>query len=301
MLIFQIIYSWNLTYLKVFNLKAVITAAGIGTRMLPITKEIPKEMFPIIVYVNGHWTLRPTLQVIFETLFAIGVREFCFIVNRFKRVIENYFSPDEEFINLLKRKGKIVEAEDLRKFYEKIKTSTIVYINQYEQLGFGHAVLLAKSFVGSEPFIVHAGDDYIISPDNDHLKRLIRVFNEFKANATVLIERISDPRKYGVVNGQFITDDIIEVNTIIEKPKEPPTNLAVVAVYIFNDKIFKALREVGFDESGEIPLSAAIDYLAKMEGGVYGVLLKEGEKRVDVGSPEAYIQGLNLAYGEVIG
>jgi len=277
--------------------KAVITAAGVGSRLLPATKEIPKEMFPVVVYRGGRWTLRPALQAIFESLYDVGIRNFCFIVNRFKRVIENHFCPDDEFVRFLESRGKREEAEDLREFYRKVRDSTIVYVNQYEPLGFGHAVLIARAFVGRDPFIVHAGDDYIISPGNDHLRRMMRVFEEREANAVVLSERVEDPRKYGVIVGRQVEEGVVEVEGIVEKPREPPSNIAVVAVYVFNHRIFEGLEAVGFDESGEIPLSLAIDYIARRYGGVYGVLLGGGEKRVDVGSLDSYIGGLMAAYG----
>jgi UTP--glucose-1-phosphate uridylyltransferase len=281
--------------------KAVITAAGVGTRLLPATKEIPKEMFPVLVNRGGRWTLRPTLQVIFESLYDVGVRSFCFVVNRFKRVIENHFSPDPEFVDFLRSKGKDFEAEDLSEFYSKISSSTIVYINQYEPLGFGHAVLITEPFVGGEPFIVHAGDDYIISPGNSHLKRLISCFEEYKANAAILVEEVADPRSYGVIEGREVSDGIFEVTRIVEKPREPPSNLAVVAVYIFSKRIFHWLRAVGFDEGGEIPLSGAIHEMAVNDGGVYGVLLREGERRIDVGNPRAYIGSLNMLFRSMVG
>lgn len=279
-------------------LKAVITAAGIGTRMLPATKEIPKEMLPIIVYKEDHWTLRPTLQAIFESLYDVGIRDFCFVVNRFKRVIENHFSPDFEFVNYLRKRGKAYEANDLDEFYHKVMDSTIVYVNQYEPLGFGHAVLITKSFIGNSSFIVHAGDDFIISSNNNHLRRLIETYKEKKADAAILVERVKDPRKYGVVDGEFVEHDTIEINNILEKPEKPPTNLAIIAVYIFNNKIFDALIKTGYDNSGELPLSIAIDHIVKTGGKVYGVLLQDREKRIDVGNPESYIYGLNLAYKE---
>ncbi len=277
-------------------MKAVITAAGIGTRMLPATKEIPKEMLPVITYVDGKLILRPTLQIVFESLYDVGIRDFCFVVNRFKRVIENHFSPDYEFVRYLLTRGKHEEAEDLRKFYEKVEKSTIVYVNQYEPKGFGHAVLITESFVGKEPFIVHAGDDYILSRNNNHLRKLLKVFNEYNANVALLLEEIEDPRKYGVVDGEFVSENVIEIKSIVEKPSEPPTNLAIIAIYVFTPLIFEGLRAVGYDESGEIPLSIAIDYIAKKYGSVYGIKLDPGESRLDVGNPASYISGLLKLY-----
>jgi|Deesub1362B_J571_1020462.scaffolds.fasta_scaffold00004_220 UTP--glucose-1-phosphate uridylyltransferase len=280
------------------SLKAVITAAGIGTRMLPATKEVPKEMLPVIYRVGNRKVLVPTLQVVFESLYDVGIREFCFVVNRFKRVIENHFSPDDEFIEFLKEKGKEPQADDMNNFYNKVAKSIIVYVNQYTPLGFGHAVLITKSFVGNDDFIVHAGDDFIVSKENRHLKRLIEAYSEYNANIALLLEEADDPRKYGVVRGEFLDNDIFRVDGVVEKPRKPPTNLAVVAVYLFNKKIFDALNKIQY-VGGELPLSNAIDYIAHKEGGVIGVKLHEEEVRIDVGNPESYIYGLMKLWGNI--
>lgn len=280
------------------NIKAVITAAGIGTRMLPATKEIPKEMLPVIYKAGSEKILMPTLQVVFESLYDIGIREFCFVVNRFKRVIENHFSPDNEFIDFLRSKNKVQQAEYMENFYGKVLNSTIVYINQYEPLGFGHAVLITKSFVGDDVFIVHAGDDFIVSRDNSHLKRLVDAYEENEANVAILLEEADDPRKYGVVMGKYIDEDVFKVEGVVEKPEKPPSNLAIIAVYVFNDRIFDALKRISYVE-GELPLSMAIDYIARKYGGVVGAKLHSDEIRIDVGNLESYVYGLMRLWGNV--
>ncbi len=142
--------------------KGVITAGGIGFRMLPFSKEIPKEMFPIITYNGSHsLELKPLVQAIFEQLYSLGVRDFYFVVGRGKRAIEDHFSPDPGFSAFLKEKGR--DAECLLHFYEKIRSSNIVFLNQPESLGFGDAVLLGRPFVKGT-FIVQAGDTRRTSP-----------------------------------------------------------------------------------------------------------------------------------------
>ncbi|HDI74672.1 MAG TPA: hypothetical protein ENF55_01810, partial [Thermoprotei archaeon] len=170
--------------------KAVIPAAGLGTRLLPTTKELPKEMMPIFYKRRGETILKPTLQIIFEELYDAGIREFCFIVGRGKRAIEDHFTPDYNFLEYLRKKGKEVVAEDIEEFYEKIDNSVLVFVNQPQPRGFGDAVLKAKAFVGNEPFIVHAGDAIIFSENNEHLKKIINVFYHKKAEAVFLLKEV---------------------------------------------------------------------------------------------------------------
>ena len=154
--------------------KAVIPAAGLGTRLLPITKELPKEMLPIVALMkNGQPCLKPMLQAIFEQLYEVGFREFAFIVGRGKRAIEDHFSPDEDFIRYLKNKNKKDIAQELQEFYNKINDSNLVFINQPKPKGFGDAVARASLFTGNEKFLMQAGDDLIISKNSNHLKREI--------------------------------------------------------------------------------------------------------------------------------
>ena len=144
--------------------KVVITAAGLGTRLLSVTTEMPKEMLPLFCMgSNGDLLLKPVLQLIFEQLYEVGFREFCFIVGRGKRSIEDHFTPDYSYVELLRKRGKEGLAMELEEFYRKVESSVIAWINQPEPRGFGDAVLRAEPFVDNEPFLVHAGDTYVIS------------------------------------------------------------------------------------------------------------------------------------------
>jgi len=273
--------------------KAVIPAAGLGTRLLPITKEIPKEMLPIVALrKNGEICLKPMLQIIFEQLYDAGFREFAFIVGRGKRAIEDYFSPDEDFIQNLQNKNKKDFAEELQNFYEKINKSTIVFINQPKPKGFGDAVNRAALFTGNEPFLLHAGDDLIISKNNNHIKRAIKTYKEYNADALFLIEEIADPRHYGVITGNEIKPGILKITNVVEKPEKPPSNLAVVAMYIFKPIIYHAIEKVKPDKNGEIQLTNAIKILIDRNCKVYGLKLKHTEKRIDIGTAESYLQML---------
>jgi UTP--glucose-1-phosphate uridylyltransferase len=270
--------------------KAVIPAAGLGTRLLPITKELPKEMLPIVALMkNGQPCLKPMLQAIFEQLYDAGLREFAFIVGRGKRAIEDHFSPDEVFIQNLKDKNRKELARELQGFYDKINNSTLVFINQPKPKGFGDAVNRAAIFTGNEKFLMQAGDDLILSKNNNHLKRATQVFENYNADTLFLVEEVQDPRKYGVITGKEIKQGIFQVTNIIEKPKKPPSNLAIIALYLFKPVIYKAISEVEPDENGEIQLADALKILVDWNCKVYGLKLGSDEKRVDIGTAESYL------------
>ncbi len=167
--------------------KAVIPAAGLGTRLLPTTKEIPKEMLPIPVRKGRLTVLEPMLQVIFEQLYSVGTREFCFIVGRGKREIEDHFSADWAYSDKLKDPAQRLELEA---FYGKLETSRIYFANQGNQKGFGGAVLSAEEFARGEPFMVHAGDDIVVSENVGHVNDLRMTFKDRKADAVLLVQEV---------------------------------------------------------------------------------------------------------------
>jgi UTP--glucose-1-phosphate uridylyltransferase len=272
--------------------KVVIPAAGLGTRLLPVTKELPKEMLPVFFKQNNELCLKPMLQAVFEQLYDAGCREFAFIVGRGKRAVEDHFTVDESFVEYLKNNNKAMLADRLQDFYEKLNNSTIVFINQPEPKGFGDAVYRAKSFTGDEPFLVHAGDDLVLSPENDHLRRLIRTFEDYQADAAVLVEEVEDPRKYGVVVGDEVKSGVFEVKEVFEKPLEPLSNLAIVALYVFKPTIYRAIEKTEPNISGEVQLTDAISLLLNWRYTVYALKLKDKEERIDIGSPETYLETL---------
>ncbi|MEM0457231.1 MAG: sugar phosphate nucleotidyltransferase [Nitrososphaerota archaeon] len=274
----------------------MLPAAGLGTRLLPITKELPKEMLPIFVRsVNDGLCLKPMIQAIFEQLYDFGFREFVIIVGRGKRAIEDHFTPDKGFIELLKMKNKHSMAVELESFYNKILTSNIVFVNQPEPRGFGDAVLAARSVV-NDPFLLHAGDTYIISKNDEHLKRLFDVHKKFGADTTILIQEIEDPRAYGVIEGKEVSEGVILVESLEEKPEKPRTNLAIMPVYIFDPVIFKALEIIKPGKGGEIQLTDAIQKLVDWGLKVYAVKLKQDEQRLDIGTPQTCWESLMLSY-----
>ena len=277
--------------------KAVITAGGLGTRLLPATKETPKEMLPIFAFNQSKGAYpKPVVQVVFESLYEVGFRDFCFVVGRGKRAVEDHFTPDYQFIHLLEEKGLKYQVEELNRFYHMIVNSKILFVNQPEPRGFGDAVLRAESFVGSEPFLVHAGDDLILSDNSSHLRRLLKTFDKNNADIVFLVEEVENPRQYGVVKAEFLKEGVLHVLDIVEKPREPPSNLAVVAIYVFKPSIFDKLKKAKPDKKGEIQLTDAIKAAIDNGERVFAVKLHKDEKRLDVGNPRRYWDALRESY-----
>lgn len=273
--------------------KAVITAGGIGTRLLPFSKEIPKEMAPILARNSGNTPIvKPIIQAIFEQLYDSQVRDFFVIVGREKRAIEDHFTPDQGFVELLASKGK--KSVELVSFYDRIKSSNLVFVNQPEPAGFGDAVLKASPYVDGN-FIVHAGDTYVISRNADCLERLKQAHVSRKADATILLQEIKDPRQYGVVTGKHLSGGILEVEKAVEKPTEFVSNNAIMPIYIFTKSIFDSLRSTRPGKGGELQLTDAIELLIKEGRKVLGVKLNDDEVRLDIGSPETLIEALSLS------
>jgi len=277
--------------------KVIIPAAGLGTRLFPATKEQPKEMLPIFSKSNsGDMVVKPVVQLVFEQLHDVGIREFCYVVGKGKRGIEDHFTPDVECIKMLEHMGKNGQASDLDSFYHKLDTSTILWVNQPEPKGFGNAVLMAQPFVQNESCLVHAGDSCIISKQMDYIKRLLDCFDRFNADAAFLVLEIENPKQYGIVEGEEITSNIIKVKSVVEKPEHPKTNLAIMAMYIFHPVIFKALEATQPGKNGEIQLTDAIQKMVEWGLKVYAVKLDGDYQHLDIGSPERYWQALELSY-----
>ncbi len=274
--------------------KVVIPAAGLGTRLLPVTKEIPKEMLPIVIRRGRNILLKPMLQAVFEQCYSVGLRDFCFITGRGKRSIEDHFAPDWSFLEKVK---KSVWRTDLKSFFEELETSRIYFVNQARRRGFGDAVLHSEEFVGRDSFLVHAGDDLILSRDAHHLTELSSLFSKNDADAALIVEEVDNPKNYGVIVPEELSSRVMIVKRIEEKPSRPPSNLAVVAVYAFSPRIFQAIRSSRPDGSGEVQLTSAIQVMIEEGRKVLALKLRAGETRIDIGSPESYVRSLIGASG----
>lgn len=260
--------------------KAVITTAGDGSRLLPFSKGMSKVMLPYCARTpEGHIILKPVLEAVYESIYDYGCRDFCFVVGRDKRAIENY---------LIDHSAKYSANSSLQGLYKRINSSRIKYIHQPSPLGFGDAILSAKGFVGDESFLLHVGDDVILSPNNRHIKRLEVAFFSNDADIAFLVDRVENPEKYGVVEGKSIGNGILRVEQMEEKPRRPKTNLAIVAAYAFKPWIFSEMERTKPDENGEVEINDAIVSRAA-HGKCIAVELEAGEKRIDVGTPESYV------------
>jgi len=277
--------------------KVVVPAAGLGTRLFPATKEQPKEMLPIFARnSNGNMSVKPVVQLVFEQLYEAGLREFCYIVGRGKRGLEDHFTPDNKCIKNLEGMGRNGQATELEKFYEKLNKSTIMWVNQPEAKGFGNAVLMSQPFVQNEVCLVHAGDSCIISKEMDYIKKLLDTYERFNADAAFIVLEIENPKHYGIVEGTEVESGILKVKSVVEKPEKPATNLAIMAMYAFHPVIFKALEATKPGKYGEIQLTDAIQKLIEWGLKVYAVKLDNGYSHLDIGSPERYWEALELSY-----
>lgn len=258
--------------------KAVIPAAGLGTRFLPATKAQPKEMLPIVD--------KPTIQYIIEEAVASGIEEILIITGRNKRAIEDHFDKSVELELDLKAKKK----DDLLDIVENISNmANIYYIRQKEPKGLGHAILCAKTFVGNEPFAVMLGDD-VVDSKVPCLKQLIDIYNEYKT--TILgVQEVDrkDVSKYGIVANRFIEDRVYKVKDLVEKPDQEhaPSNIAILGRYIITPTIFDILERTKPGAGGEIQLTDALKELLKSEA-MYAYNF-EG-RRYDLGDKLGFLQ-----------
>ena len=188
--------------------KCVITAAGKGTRLLPFTKELPKEMMPIFTHHNNQRKVVPLLQLIFEQMYENGLREYCFIVSKEKRSIEDYFTPDNLYLKELADKNKNL----ISNFYKKIEKSNLSWINQQKPLGFGDAVRKSERFVGNDDFIVHAGDAAIIGKNVHPIKRFLNLLKKNKEiDCMFLCKEVSDNKRFGVPEIKKVSKSVFKV------------------------------------------------------------------------------------------
>jgi len=275
-------------------MKCVITVAGLGTRLLPLTKVLPKEMLPVYsTSRQGKLIMKPMVQIIFESLYKHKIRSFCFVTGRTKRSVRDHFTPDFELVHFLRKNKKNNLSLELEDFYKKLKKSNIVFVNQPVPIGFGDAIQRGKKFVSNDHFLLHAGDDIVISKNNDHLKRLERNFKKYKAEIACLIEKVDDPSKYGVVSGPSLESGVMEINRMVEKPKKPFSKNAIIAIYLFKPIIFKYLSEAKKITNPENQLAEAFNIALRKGVRVIGVSLKKDDKRIDIGTPESYTKLLS--------
>ena len=264
--------------------KAVIPAAGFGTRFLPATKAIPKELLPIVD--------KPTIQYIMEEVVTAGLEEVILITGREKGSIEDHFDTSSELENHLRKKGR----KDLLKIVRDISEMvTLVSVRQKEPLGLGHAILCAKKIVGEEPFAVLLGDD-LIDAEIPCIRQMIDIYQKMDG-ALIALQKVpkEETHQYGIIKGRRVGDRIYRVEEMVEKPQrgKAPSNLAIIGRYILPPQIFGILEKVSPDKKGEIQLTDGLKELNK-KVPVFGY--EFFGDRYDAGDKLGYLQA-NISYG----
>jgi UTP--glucose-1-phosphate uridylyltransferase len=272
--------------------KAVLPAAGFGTRFLPATKAVPKELLPIVD--------KPTIQYIMEEVVHSGIEEVILITGREKGSIEDHFDTSAELENHLRKKGR----HDLLKIVQEVSEMvTLVSVRQKEPLGLGHAVLCAKKAVGNEPFVVLLGDD-LIDASVPCVRQMIDIYEELNRGvnssapgpALIAIQRVprTEAHLYGIIKGKKIKDRVYRIEDMVEKPEKgtAPSNLAIIGRYILPPEIFEILENIRPDRKGEIQLTNGLRELNK-RAPVYGY--EFFGDRYDAGDKLGYLEA-NIAF-----
>ncbi|KMJ59029.1 UTP--glucose-1-phosphate uridylyltransferase [Bacillus sp. LL01] len=258
--------------------KAIIPAAGLGTRFLPATKAMPKEMLPIVD--------KPTIQFIVEEAVASGIEDIIIVTGKGKRAIEDHFDNNPELENNLIEKNKF---DILDKVKHPSNLANIYYIRQKEPKGLGHAVWSARNFIGNEPFAVLLGDD-IVQSDTPCMKQLINQY-EKTGSSIIGVQQVKDSEthRYGIIDPMTKFDRLYEVNNFVEKPAQgtAPSNLAIMGRYILNPEIFSILQNQEEGAGNEIQLTDAIQKLNELQK-VYAFDFQG--KRYDVGEKAGFVR-----------
>jgi len=264
--------------------KALFPAAGYGTRFLPATKSVPKEMLPIVNKPLIHYGIKECMNA--------GIYEIGFVTGRNKRAIEDYLDYAPELEEKIKDSSK---AKLLHETNEMIKKCTFTYVRQKEMLGLGHAVLTGEPLIGNNPFAVVLADDLC---EGDVLSQMVKLFNKYKCSI-VAIEEVpkEEVNKYGVIKGKEIENGVFMVEDMVEKPEpsKAPSNLAIIGRYILTPEIFDILKDTKPGKGGEIQLTDALLKQAK-DGMVIAYKFKG--KRFDCGSVKGFIEATNYFYNK---
>jgi UTP--glucose-1-phosphate uridylyltransferase len=262
---------------------AVVPVAGLGTRLLPATKSQPKEMLPV-----GR---KPVVQYVVEELTRMGMQRLLFITGPGKTSIENHFDLNGELIQVLRETGKEELLAELE--FERAPVQYF-YTRQRQLLGLGHAISCAQPFVGDQPFVVALGDSIIgMHARSDIVQRMTRCFVDKQAAVVIAFEEVppAEVYRYGIARPKN-DGDIFEIADLIEKPsvEEAPSNLAIAARYVLDPAIFEAIRHTRPGKGGEVQITDAIRILMQGGGKVYGVCLRDDERRYDIGNFQAYFR-----------
>ena len=264
--------------------KCLFPAAGYGTRFLPVTKAVPKEMLPVLT--------KPLLQYGVEEALNAGIANMAIVTGRGKRAIEDHFDNSFELESQLNDSPK---AHLLKEIKDVIQKSTFTYVRQKTMLGLGHAILTGEPLIGNESFAVILADDLCDCEKDGVISQMIKVYNQYKCSIVAIEEIPMDQtHKYGIISGKLIenSSSTYLVNNMIEKPEEnsAPSNMAIIGRYILTPDIFNILKTIKPDKSGEIQITDALNVQAK-QGKV--VAYKFTGKRFDCGSIKGYLEANN--------
>ena len=264
--------------------KCLFPAAGYGTRFLPATKAVPKEMLPILT--------KPLLQYGVEEALSANITNMAIVTGRGKRAIEDHFDNSYELESQLKGTPK---EHYLKEIKEVIKRSTFTYVRQKKMLGLGDAILSGEPLIGNEAFAVHLADDLCVNSADSVMLQLTRIYEKYQCSIIAIEEiSINHTEKYGIVAGDLVagSKDCYMVTDMVEKPlkKEAPSNMAIIGRYILTPDIFNILRNIKPDKNGEIQITDALNIQAK-KGNVIAYKFKG--RRFDCGSVEGYLEANN--------
>jgi len=264
--------------------KCLFPAAGYGSRFLPATKAVPKEMLPILT--------KPLMQYGVEEALSAGITNMAIVTGRGKRAIEDHFDNAYELESQLSGTSKEIYLEDIK---EIIKKSTFTYVRQKQMLGLGHAILTGEPLIGNEPFAVVLADDLCDCDESGVISQLIEIYSQHKCSVVAIEEVPMDQTsKYGIIAGNLVdeTEDTYRVTDMIEKPdpKDAPTNMAIIGRYILTPDIFDILKNTKPSKGGEIQITDALLTQAK-QGKVIAYKFKG--KRFDCGGIKGYVEATN--------
>ena len=270
--------------------KCLFPAAGYGTRFLPATKSIPKEMLPILT--------KPLIQYGVEEAISAGCETMAIVTSKYKKAIEDHFDTHTDIQNSIK--GSSSKEELLKPLSNIIENTTFSYTRQVEMKGLGHAILTGQTLIGDEPFAVILADDLCSNDGDAVLSQMIKLYEKYPDYCIVAIEEIpaQDTNKYGVIAGQEIETGVFKVDNMVEKPepKDAPSNLAIIGRYILTPEIFDIIKTTPAGKGGEIQITDALMTLAK-QGKV--LAYKFDGQRFDCGSIDGFVEATNYFYKKV--
>ena len=265
-------------------MKALIPAAGLGTRFLPATKAVPKEMLLVVD--------RPVIQYVVEEGLASNADEVVIINSRDKKVIEDHFTPDPALVEHLRKVGKDAYADEV----ERAGNLNVSYVYQDEPLGLGHAVHCAAEKTGDEPFYVLLGD--VIVPGNNMLPAMQKISDEHNGASVIAVLPVPDDQvsRFGIIAGQKLSEDTWKVDSLVEKPKleDAPSNLAVFGRYLLSARVMELLAEVKPGKGGEIQLTDALDEVLKEEE-MYALVIDPADG-FDTGTVASWLETNNILW-----